>query len=334
MLSDTYRNPRWFQSVSSVVARRLRGRRLPANPVTAMDILQDQLRTRLQQPAMTFNTESEAEWEWHRIAEEIRGRILREGPGQFLRWKIVEETMAVSNAWFVVREYLDLRGRPDWIGRWSATLAEDPTGDPIPFALCPSSSGNLVHHAWVAARLLDETGLRLEQLSSITEFGGGYGSFSRLLRRLGFRGLYTIYDLEVMSALQAYYLQSLGFEVAYAAGFEGASTRCVFDRATFNAPLAQTPSLFIALWSLSETSNSTRSVVVDSARAYDYWLIGYQDNFGEVDNRRFVDSWKAGLPNAEWTDQALTHLPGHHLLIGQRSSPRTRVRANQPEPSP
>jgi hypothetical protein len=318
MLSDTYTNPRWFRVAASLVVPGLRKRRQPVVSDAARERLERELCTRVEAAALRVNRDSEAEREWERIAEAIRKRIVNEGPARFLRWNTVEESMAVANAWFVVREYLYLRGRADWRDRWRPLLVEDAVGDPVPFVLHPSSSGNLVHHAWVAARFLDATGLRPDELASVTEFGGGYGSLSRFFRRLGFRGFYMIYDLEVQAALQAFYLQSLGIDIDYGGVATGAQTRCVFDPAVFSAPPPPRPSLFVALWSLSETSESTRTTVVDAARAYDYWLVGYQDRFGEVDNHRFIERWKSQLPAADWIHDALTHIPGHHLLIGTR----------------
>ena len=49
----------------------------------------------------------------------------------------------------------------------------------------------------------------------IVEFGGGYGSMCRLVRKLGFKGRYVIFDLRPILALQKYYLGLHGVEAGY-----------------------------------------------------------------------------------------------------------------------
>src|SRR5207244_11597755 len=50
----------------------------------------------------------------------------------------------------------------------------------------------------------------VDDLACVLEFGGGYGSMCRLFHNLGFRGRYLIFDLPAFSALQRFFLRSIG----------------------------------------------------------------------------------------------------------------------------
>jgi hypothetical protein len=91
-------------------------------------------------------------------------------------------------------------------------LVESPVGNPKPSPDYPGSSGNLIHQAYSLAQLTEIGDCRLENLSQIVEFGGGFGTMCKLVHQLGFKGRYIIFDLPECSALQEYYLNAVGLQ--------------------------------------------------------------------------------------------------------------------------
>lgn len=154
---------------------------------------------------------------------------------------------------------------------------------------------------------MEKTGKKFNELNFTLEFGGGYGNLCRLIHKLGFQGKYIIFDLPVFSALQKYYLKLSGlpvFEEIIATGIF-----CINDIKKLikilrkYTPTDKDKNLFIATWSLSESPLHVRRKISEFFPMYGYYLIGYQDKFGEIDN---------------WFDYALKYLPGHNLLIGRK----------------
>jgi len=71
-------------------------------------------------------------------------------------------------------------------------LTESPVGKPLVNPHYPLSSPLLVQHGYHLTRLLESTDFDLSRLRLVVEFGGGYGSFFRLLYNLGYRKRYVI----------------------------------------------------------------------------------------------------------------------------------------------
>jgi hypothetical protein len=163
-------------------------------------------------------------------------------------------------------------------------------------------------------------GRKISELSCIIEFGGGYGSFGRLVWRLGFGGRYVIFDLPEFSALQRYYLSSVGVPLADHPGETG--VRCICDVDELVVESAASRSLFVGLWSISETPSDLRRQILDVVGGLDSFFIAYQDRFNEVDNVRFFTEWAASKPHLNWQETPMGHLPGNRYLVGSvRSRP-------------
>ena len=97
-------------------------------------------------------------------------------------------------------------------------LQESSVGDP-PYRLYFDhskywTSTNLIHHAYSYARFENTVpNVKISSLDLIVEFGGGYGSFARVVLNGGFKGRYIIYDLHPFNIIQKYYLSALGFKI-------------------------------------------------------------------------------------------------------------------------
>lgn len=291
-------------------------------PTDAERALWSQLRAEVERlPAPAPESASAAEAEWLGFLGRMRAHLLDDDPRAFLRWPVVAHTMFVTFAPFVLTELRLLRAG-DWRGRWRSAIAESDVGHPPRYPLYPASSGNLIHYAYHLALFEQRTGVSLADLDCVVEFGGGYGGMCRLLHRLGFNGRYVIFDLPYFSALQRYYLRSNGLAVAPPADLaaSGAGIACVSDvddlrRVTERIGDGR-KALFLATWSLSEAPLAVRQRVLPLTDGIGNVLVGYQERFGEIDNRAFFADWRGARPDLTWRADPIPHLPGNVYLYG------------------
>lgn len=267
-------------------------------------------------------TESAAMTEWINYRKRLRELVLYDDPRRFLQWDVIRNTMFLGSPPYIAGELGSLRSSPRWRDRWRRALHEDAIGLPDRCRFYLRSSGNLIHHAYSLSRFEQTVGRTIDQFQYILEFGGGYGSFCRLVHRLGFRGTYIIYDLPEFSALQEYFLSSVGVPLKGASS--GPGVECVTDLASLEKCMGGTADwLFVGLWSLSETPVELRHEIFGDGSRLRAYLIGYQERFGEVDNKAFFSSWRIAQSQVNWVSSSIEHMPGNYYLLGLESSNRS-----------
>jgi hypothetical protein len=131
---------------------------------------------------------------------------------------------------------------------------------------------------------METTGIDLNSINRIVEFGGGYGSMRWLVSELGFKNNYVIVDNEGIKQLQSRYLkESLGEEV-----FSQTVWKNSVDMID---PKLNSNDLFVALWSLSETPDAMMQMWINEVNnSNSHLLIAYQHNFHGRDNSAFFES--------------------------------------------
>jgi len=250
---------------------------------------------------------------WLEHAKEIARRMAEEGPEDFCSWPSIYLTMFGHPREQTWHELGYLRARPDWKTRWVPALVEDKVGNPPPCPFYPASSGNLIHHAWQVAKFEEATGIPVHNVGRVFEFGGGYGSMCRLLRRLGMTGDYMILDLPELGKLQQWYLGQLGLMAAMTADSD--RVRDWLENSIRDQPLGW--SLFIATWSLSEVPIEARAPILEVASQCDAFLICYQDNFKELENTAAFALWQATMPEIDWKVMPIGYMPGNTQMMGR-----------------
>lgn len=225
---------------------------------------------------------------WTGKRAELRERIASSDVAEFLTWPTIVSTMFVGDAPYIHAEMdaLMANDKP----RWEAAIAEDDTGSPARLLAAPWTSGNLVHQAYHLLRWEQHTGKRVDGLRSIIEIGGGYGVMAKVARRAGFDGKYLIYDVPEFSLIQRYYLEQCGIEAEYETKPAG----------------KRSPSLLIALWSLSEIGDDERRAWLDSLKPKGYLVAAY----GDQESRRLATV----LGSVDRIE--ISHLPGNYYLLG------------------
>jgi putative sugar O-methyltransferase len=306
------------------IARKLRVTLLPP-PNKRESKLIGELRQSISQlpPLTPENSETSAEGIWTRHRITIREKILHDDPRRFLNWEVIRNTMFFSNTPYITPAFESLRRSEKWESRWRAATRESQVGLPLKFPGDTESSGNLIHQVYHLSQFEEQSGKAIEEFKTIVEFGGGYGSTCRVAHQLGFGGSYFIFDLPELSALQRFYLKMNGVNVSDASRNKDAPN-AVVCLSSIDELLSQLENravdLFIANWSLSETPLELRKEFLPLVAGAGAFLIGYQDDFGEVDNRQFFADWSARQPGVSWTNVRIDHLPANNYLIGTRNS--------------
>ena len=260
--------------------------------------------------------------EWARLAEAIAAALRAGGADRFLRLAPIAKTVHPrirSHCADYLRYVLaSNRCSPEF----QRALTESPVGQPLVNPYYPLSSPLLVQHGYHVIRLLEATELDLSALRIVVDFGGGYGSFFRLLRNLGYRERYLIWDIPVMCALQRFYLRNLfpeGTSREPPGNLEWLVSGASEAPQTVGAlTAAQGASLFVATWSLSETPLAVREAITPALEGFSHVLCAYQRTFGGIDNTAYFAELAGRLPQFRWVHAECPVYRNNFYLIGAR----------------
>lgn len=236
--------------------------------------------------SLTSAPPADANENWRTNAAKL---LLEATSGQidhFTQWRSVRDSMFVGNEHYVGAELARLKSDRDWKSRWRPAICEDAYGAPEIVSKRDHASGNTIHHAHHILTFERETGTRLDDYDAVLEFGGGYGSLARVVRKLGFTGAYVIHDLPHYSALQRLFLSACGVSVDAGPEAQPGVVTLGNSLPQFEklASLPWKRPLFVATWSLSETPLEIRNRVCELLPKFAGILMGYQAEFGGVDN--------------------------------------------------
>ena len=267
--------------------------------------------------------------EWKHFVDSLCNSILNDDPRRFLRWKVIKKTMFVSNANCVEVELRSLLKSYEWEQKWKTALHENHIGHPLPYYAYPKSSGNLIHQAYSLSEYTRHTAVNIENMNLIVEFGGGYGSMCHLIHKLGFSGRYVIFDFPEFLALQSFYLQANNITTRKIDDFNDMSSGVFFlsetdlladlmEKSTTINISDNNQNCFIATWSISESPKCLRNKILSSVGNFNYFLIAYQDNFGNINNINWFQSWQYQFnKNICWSNIEIAHLPNNFYLLGK-----------------
>lgn len=257
------------------------------------------------------------EEEWKANVVELNNNIKESNPLHFLNWRVVKNTMFISSAQFVKPELEFLRfNKKDWNKKWKKALIEDRIGYPINISSYPWSSGNLIHHAYHIAKFEETVGIDFSAMDYIVEFGGGYGSMARLIRKLNFKGEYCIYDIPEFSSLQKFFLKAIG-----GLDFNTYFLNKVVDLdKKVKSFQRKGKGVFIATWSLSESPVVLRDEIKNLARDIEYILIAYQREFSGINNRDYFQKNFNADSSFDWIELEIEHLKGNYYLFGSKKT--------------
>ena len=300
------------------IALKIVGQRMPS--LTKRDeLLAQNLRNELKENMRVVSDMSISDT-WGKFCIELQHQVNSSDPREFLQWPVIRKSMFVSNPRYIRKELDFLKSRDDWKTRWRLGIRESPIGRPRPYPRYLRSSGNLIHHAYSLARFESFSGVKVRDLGLVYEFGGGYGSMARLVWQLGFQGHYVIHDLPPFSALQRFYLESIGWqEVEENRGERQWALVSTVEHArkVLKGEGARKPKLFIATWSLSESPVSLRKEILENISDFEYMLIAFQEKFECIDNKGYFQDWMKGVSGYDFCISEIEHLNGNWYLFAR-----------------
>jgi len=258
---------------------------------------------------------SSVEEEWLIYLSIIRKKLIKKDPRFFLDWEEMAHTM-FHKARNVELEYL--KRQPSW-KTWKKALKESKIGNPKKYPEMPSTSGNLIHHAYSLSQLLDRHNINLNKIKHIFEFGGGYGSMARLIYQLEFNGIYTIFDLPEFTFLQEYFLKSLNLDANISINnFKKGNGINLISNINIlpNLFYSSSPDLFIGTWSISESPTDFREKIFNLTKNTKYYIIAYRNNFNSIDNKKYFKKFMEEKKDYNWFNYPIDHLQGNSYLIG------------------
>jgi hypothetical protein len=252
---------------------------------------------------------------WKTAWESLLRESQTSDPRFFMRWPTIAGTMVNRTSPFAIRAYRRLKLTRQWRTVWKPAITRPPYGHGPRFLPYLRTDANTVMHAGHLRHYASVTGRNWLDHDVIVEFGGGYGSMCRLVRKLGFKGRYVIFDLRPILALQKYYLGLHGVEAGYdltAANLLTASLETVMEALGPRTAMMST-------WALSEMPLALRDDITGllADRRWGDVLFAYQLRFEGLDNAAWFRDMAARTAGGfAWT---LTHIDADSdYLVGQR----------------
>lgn len=290
----------------------------PSSPITAQQAAyKDEL---IEEISRLRSAETGRHDKWDSFSSELVASLKNSPVENFLRWNVISKTMFVSNADYLLPELKFLKQRAQRRPLLSECLTEDSFGHPPPYLFYPKSSGNRIHHTYHVAMYEEVTGKDIKGFDLVFEFGGGYGSMCRVFHKLGFLGKYVIFDLPAFSAIQRFYLRSVGVPVLDADSFAKARQGVLLlsSLEELMAILSSHPEskkLFLATWSLSETPLAMRDALKPLLAGFDSNLIAFQHRFEEIDNLDYFQRHTSERGQLAWKQFNIPSFKGGHSYL-------------------
>lgn len=241
------------------------------------------------------------DWLSHRLR--LREHILNpsEGdvqsyPAWFMYWSTIQATMYVGQAPYIQRELeAVLELYPSDICKLSKFFHEPVDWNGL--------STNLIHQAYHLVQYESKLNIRIRDLDTIIEFGGGYGAMALVAFRMGFNGIYYIYDLPEFSILQQYFLSHQpDIGTIHWRRNGGAFSQKEFD-------------LCIAIHSISELDSVVkRWNFLNNYQAMSY-IFSYNRSQKNIDNLKWFEQMQEKI-DMEWVNWEIEHLPDRYYLVG------------------
>lgn len=212
----------------------------------------------------------------------------------FLRFSFIQKMFFIHNRFFILKELNALRvDKKNW-KLYKKLIKEDNVGDPVRYIFYPKSSGNRINQVYHLSVLIKFFNLNIKKISSVFEFGAGYGLMARIFLLINSSTKYSIFDTFYANLLQYYYLKLLGYKPVFKLDKKKNINLLnnIQDLKKYNN---KKNSLFIANWSLSETPLKFRVKIMEFIKNFDFILISFQEYFEKINNLKYFNYLKNEL---------------------------------------
>ena len=209
---------------------------------------------------------------WEEFKDIVKNYLETRDISTFPTWDILNRTM-IANVDQVEIDYIEKK-----FDYWRDKM-EESILKPNSHNIYKTSSTNNLHHIYSLQVMIDNLNVDLSDFSTVTEFGGGYGNVARIFRKCGFKGDYRIYDIPEFCKIQDFYLKQNSINDIYLLSKDDKINK------------VDEKSLFIGLWSITETPIETRQYYIDNLKILDHdnIFIAMGDYFYDENNMSWLN---------------------------------------------
>jgi len=202
----------------------------------------------------------------------------------FLRYSFIQKMFFVNNRFYLIFFLLKIIKKEKFV----KFLKEDSIGNPLPFFLYRSTSGNKIRHIY---HLLSYTRYKPLKADIFIEIGGGYGCMANLINKYFPPKKYIIFDTPEVTLLQYYYLKYLNYDV----GFDNENFKIILvsNLNKLNILIKRFKSkkkFLISNWALSEMPIKLRKKLSSLYFISENILLSFQSSFEKIDNVKYFNS--------------------------------------------
>lgn len=229
---------------------------------------------------------------WNDYLKNIEQEFLN-NPSTFLRGKYISKTIHPNEQEKANKLFDEMINDPFSKRYILPYLNESPYGDPFIFEKFRFASPMTIQHAYYLFLINKHLNIFLPKsnIDFISDFGGGYGNFCKLIHQLGYQGKYTIIDFDIMHHIQKKFI-SHNFSKSVWQNLDLSYINSVSD---MNISHYGSNSIFIATYSLCETPKTVREDFENQLKHFKYVFIIYQKNFDGFDNVIYFKSLEKKL---------------------------------------
>ena len=214
----------------------------------------------------------------------------------FLRLGFIQKMFFVHNRFYNYKFLKKILSKKSEF--WIKLLRENTVGNPVPFFLYRSSSGNRIRQVYLLKQGFEYA--EINNVDAVIEIGGGYGSLISVMQNINKNIEYTIYDLPEVNLLQYYYLksQNISCEISgFSKNINLLSEIELLKEKLKKLKIKKKKILIIANWSLSEMPISLRKDLEFLFLNCDFAFISFQDYFEDISNIAYFEQLEKKLNN-------------------------------------
>ncbi len=226
---------------------------------------------------------------WENFNDKIKNVFLPKPPINFLEDPTIRQTMFVEapGKWLRAEEEYLSKYQP--INSIANITRENYIGKPSITSDSFHTSHNSIHHYYHILRYENETKSPVKDYKTVVEWGGGYGNFAKIFRRLNPECTYIILDTPIFCAIQSLYLESVLREdhvnvmVSSTGKIKKGKVNIIPIGLVDKIKKLKKIDLFVSTWAISESSEAAQNMVIrNNMFKAKHILIGFQDSSKEL----------------------------------------------------